>query len=487
MNTFVNAIGAAAMRPNLAKARTANGMSALASTANHLVDLFGSIGAMRGKNVIPAFEKAFRANPDVAVRIAQFARDVRGGSGERKLYRDILLWLEANEPNLLVESNLLDNTVNIGRFDDLLIFTNPMVKAKAFSIIASALMAENGLAAKWMPRKGPIAAELRTYLGMSPKMYRKTLVSLTNVVETAMCSGNWNEINFSHVPSVAMSKYMTAFHRNAPEHMQAYKDALVKGTPGVKVNSSAVYPHDVIAMLGGFADLSHGYGSLRNVKTQNIPVAQAMWDALPNFMNGANVIAVADNSGSMATNVGGSTTIRCGDVAASLAMYVADKSTGAFKDLSISFNDKAEFIQHKGDLVQRLTAVCKASWGSTNLHSVFNLVLNHALQNNVPESDMPKIILILSDMQFNADRAYDDSAQQMIRRKYEQAGYALPTIVYWNLNDSGNKPVRFNERGVALVSGFSPSVMKAILAANLDKFSPESIMLEAVMIDRYSW
>ena len=107
-------------------------MRAFATTSSALVDFFGSVGAMRGQNVIPAFEAAYAQDADLAIRIAQYARDIRGGAGERKIFRDILLWLEKNDPAILAESKLLDNTVEIGRFDDLLIFTNPAVKRKAF-------------------------------------------------------------------------------------------------------------------------------------------------------------------------------------------------------------------------------------------------------------------------------------------------------------------------------------------------------------------
>lgn len=490
MNAFTSAIRANAARPNLAIQRTDNGMRAFASTASATVDLFGSIGAMRGKNVVPAFEAAFNENPDVAVRIAQWARDIRGGSGERQLFRDILAYLERNHGDLLLTSNLLDNVANVGRFDDLLIFqADSAIEQKAFGIIAKALDAGNGLAAKWMPRKGEVAVRLRNYLGYSPKRYRKTLVGLTNVVETAMCSGNWNEINFSHVPSVAMSNYMTAFHKRAPEQFAAYKAALDRKDGTAKVNASAVYPYDIINMFGGARDLS-GYGGYGRYDRSGVyeynSVAEAMWEALPNYMNDANVISVVDNSSSMSASAGGGTT-SCATVAASLGLYTASKSKGAFKNLSISFNDNAKFIQHSGTLDKRLAQICSAAWGSTNLHSVFDLIMSHALTNRVPEADMPKIVLILSDMQFNSCTRHDDSSLQMIRRKYENAGYKMPTIVYWNLNDCGNKPVRFNESGVALVSGFSPAIMKSILSADIDKFSPEGIMLDAVMIDKYNW
>lgn len=482
MNTFVNTIGRPAAKPLVA--RTLNGMRARATTSNAALDLFGSIGASRGKNILPAFAAAFEQNRDLALRVAQWARDVRGGAGERQIYRDILLYLEAAEPRLLVESKLLDNLPELGRFDDLLIFTNPEVKYKAYSIVAKALDAGNGLAAKWMPRKGPIAIELRKVFGLSPKEYRKMLVGLTNVVEQTMCAKNWNEINFSHVPSVAMSRYMTAFHRNAPEVFEAYKAALGRNDGTAKVNAGAVYPYDIVKMLGGARDLS--YGSRYGENYSFNQVAQSMWDNLPDYMNDKNVLAVVDNSGSMQSQVG-DTSVTALDVAASLGMYTAQKSKGAFKDLSISFSDDAKFVQHAGTVEKRLEAVCSAKWGSTNLHSVFNLILNHASVYQVSAEDMPAMLVILSDMQFNSCVRFDDSAMQMIRRKYEDAGYEMPQVVFWNLMDYGNKPVKFDDNGFALVSGFSPALMKSLLAADIDKFTPESVMLKAVGKERYNW
>jgi len=490
MNIFASTIGSPFEARKPITARTTNGMRARTTTSNAAVDLFGSIGAMRGKDVIPAFAAAYAENKDYALRIAQWARDIRGGQGERQIYRDILKWLEKNDRQILLDSNLLDNVTNLGRFDDLLIFTDAEVKRKAYGIIAKALDAGNGLAAKWMPRKGPIAVELRNTFGLTPKQYRKILVELTNVVETQMCAKEWNEINFSHVPSVAMSRYLTAFHRNAPEAMEAYKAALTRNDGTAKVNASAVYPYDVTKILGGARDMSSGYGysyyGQGELDASKLPIAQAMWDALPDYMNDANVLAVCDNSGSMQAQVPGSQTSML-DVACSLTMYTAQKSKGAFKNLSINFSERAAFCQHSGSLLDRMKQVCSMPWGSTNLHSVYDLILNHARANNVPQEDMPKLIVIFSDMQFNADYRSDGTASDVMRRKYEDAGYETPIVVYWNLNEKGNKPVKFNDQGMALVSGFSPATMKAILAADTSKFSPKGIMLATIGSDRYNW
>ena len=177
MNAFVNAIANQS-------ARTENGMKARKSTANACVDLFFAIGASRGKNIIPQFTAAFVENDDLALRIAAWARDARGGAGEREVFRQILTHLETANPE--AAAKLLAKVPELGRFDDLLIFKTKPMKDKAYTLLGDALRARNGLAAKWTPRKGEVAAEIRKFFGMTPKQYRKTLVGMTNVVETAM-------------------------------------------------------------------------------------------------------------------------------------------------------------------------------------------------------------------------------------------------------------------------------------------------------------
>ena len=125
--------------------------------------------------------------------------------------------------------------------------------------------------------------------------------------------------------------------------------------------------------------------------------------------------------------------------------------------------------------------------GNTNLHKAFENILDLATTHKVPETDMPQMLLIMSDMQFDHCTTYDDSAIEMIRRKYETAGYKMPQVVFWNLNAGENVPVKSNEHGVALVSGFSPAIIKPLLSCQLEKFSPEGIMLETIMNDRYNY
>lgn len=462
MNSFVQAVQSVPV-----ESRTANGMKTFTSSKSALVDLFFTIGASRGKDLSKEFTRALMEDDTLALRLLAWARDVRGGAGEREVVRKILLSLEKNYPNHL--DRILPHLAEFGRWDDLLIFQTKEFKEKAFVLIGNALRERNGLAAKWMPRQGPLAAEIRAFFGMSPKFYRKSLVELTNVVETAMCANAWPEINYSHVPSLAAARYQKAFKKHDPAGYEAYKAKLLTGE--AKVNANAVYPYDVIKSR------SHGGDD---------KVIQAQWDALPRYIGDELVLPVCDVSGSMTTPVAGNKNLTCMDVCVSLGLYLADKNTGPFKDMFLTFSEKPKLQVLKGNLLDKLNQLQRADWGmSTNLHGAFEEILKYAVKGKVAAKDMPKYILVMSDMEFNYCARHDDSAMQMIERAYREAGYTVPNIVFWNLNArSGNVPVKHDKSGVALVSGFSPSIMKSILAA--EDMDPASVMLQTLNSPRYS-
>jgi hypothetical protein len=450
-------------------------MKARKSTTSATVDLFYKIGASRGKNITGEFTAAYVENADVALRIAQWARDVRGGAGERQLFRDLLVHLEKTDPDAALA--LLAKVPEVGRWDDIFVFSTPALKTAAYTMLGDALRAQNGLAAKWTPRKGKIAAEVRAFFGMSPKQYRKSLVGMTTVVETQMCANDWDNINFSHVPSVAARNYKKAFGRHTPLFAE-YVAKLVSGDKTVKVNANAIFPHDVLkGVIGSYR------AKLDKTETDHI-VAQ--WDALPNYVGDASIMPIVDVSGSMSCPAGKNTSVTCMDVSISLGLYLADKNKGVFKDTFLTFSDKPELVTLKGNIVQKVAQMSSSDWEmSTNLHAAMDKILSVAVKGSVPASDMPAMLLILSDMQFNQCAKHDDSAMEMIERKFEAAGYSMPQIVFWNLNSSDNVPVKADKSGAALVSGFSPSIMTSLLAADLEQFTPEGIMLKTVMVPRY--
>ncbi len=459
-------------------------MSALTGTGSKVVDLFYNIGASRGKDVVPAFNEAFEENANLALRVAQWVRDVRGGAGERDIFRKILANLVTNPSQYATALALLTKTPELGRWDDWwsVYGLNEGIDNFVVEYIVGELQKGNGLLAKWLPRQKELingkdlTKALRNRLGMSPKEYRKFLVANTNVVEQYMCSGNWSEINFSHLPSLAHSRYKKAFYKNAEESYKAYVEKLVKKDPTVKINAGAVYPYDVLKGL-----VSQRYS--KGYNATELAVITAQWEALPNYLEDNSVLALVDTSGSMSASVGAGT-VSCQDVAVSLGLYVADKLRGSFKDCFLTFSSNPVLQTLSGNIVEKVKKMSTAHWEmSTDLHKAFDLILKTAKNGNVLEEDMPKTLLIMSDMAFNGCVKFDDTAYEMISRKYDEAGYKIPNVVFWNLRATGNAPVNFEKKGVALVSGFSPSILKTVLSAK--SVTPADVMLETLMNPRY--
>lgn len=454
---------------------TANGAKTLPDSGNALVDLFSAIGSSRGKDLSRVFSSAFGGDEMsniLASRILLWARDIRGGAGERQTFRSLLPLLERYDSFLAM--CVAKKIPEVGRWDDLFYFQTPELVDYCNQLIADALFADNALCAKWMPRKGPNAIRLRNFMGLSPRDYRRMIVDLTYVVETKMCAKLWDGINYEHVPSVASSRYGKAFMRNDEHRYRKYLDAITKGE--AKVNASAIFPYDVIRGLG-----------------KNEKLGNAQWKALPDFLNGSNenLLCVVDTSGSMDRAVNGEgyytrNALTCMQVALSLGLYVSERSRGIFKDQFVTFSSVPTLQTVSGSLAQRLRQMQRAKWSmSTDFQAVFELVLGSAMQYNIPEKDMPTKILVFSDMEFNsADRGRTNF--QSIERRYAQAGYKRPDIVFWNLNSrEGNSPVKFDQNGTALVSGFSPSLMKSILSGN--SVTPFSMMMETIMSERYDF
>jgi hypothetical protein len=255
---------------------------------------------------------------------------------------------------------------------------------------------------------------------------------------------------------------------------------LVKGEAGVKINASAIFPYDVLKGRIGYRN---------SMSKQELDVIEAQWNSLPNYVGNANVLPMVDSSGSMTCPAGGYNSksgMTCLEVAISLGLYFADKNTGKFKDTFLTFSDNPKLVNLKGNINDKINQMNTGEVASTNLHKAFQLVLDVAKSNGVPQAEMPETIVIFSDMQFNQGVSRDESAMEMIERKYVEAGYTVPNVVFWNLNAAyGNTPVSFDKKGTALVSGFSPAVAGGIMGGNMDDFTPEAIMLKTVMKPRY--
>lgn len=440
--------------------RTENGAKAHKTVGNYCLDLFSKIGAARQvpDNITKMFYAAYGENPEVAIRILLWSRDIRGGAGERQTFKTILSTI----PHELL-LKLIPYVPVLGRWDDLDCLTG-LPRKVAFAYWASSV-SDDGLAAKWAPRQGKVAKELRSHLSLSEKDWRKLCVTNSSTVEQLMCAKKWDDIEFSHVPSVAFSRYRTAFFKHAPEKFPAFLESVKKGEK--KINASALFPHDVL----------RGTSIYNNILSLGV---QEQWNALPDFVGEGSFLPVCDVSGSMGTPVSGSVTAL--NVCVGMGLYLSERNKSAFKNIFATFSDKPKLQKLSGDLQTRFHALSDADWEmSTNVGAVFDLILAHAQKHNVSQEDMPQNVLIMSDMQFNeCDR--DGYPHDSIVKKFADAGYSAPTLVYWNLCAREGKQPATKDQAV-FVSGYSPSVVKQLFKG----LSSVDVMLETVMIDRYDW
>ena len=478
---------------------TENGATTLVSSTSHCVDLFATIGALRyadDNEIIIRFRRAFIENPDIAMKILFFARDVRGGLGERKVFRVILSWLCNNRPATVVKN--AGFIAEFGRFDDLLSLFYTPCEAVAIEIIKNQLQKdvenakkqkEISLLAKWLPSVNTSNAEtvklgkyIAKQLNMNEKEYRKTLARLRGylkIIENNLRTKDYT-FDYSEQPSKAMLKYSMAFMRNDNERYREFLNAVSSGE--VKFNTGTLYPYEIVCKCIDKLGYDENHNLCPVVSQEMRESLNVTWGALEDFTTDENAIAVVDTSGSMYTRDVPSPA----SVALSLGIYLAEKNKGDFKNHFITFSEKPQLIELKGEkFVDKLQYIMSfMEIANTNIEAVFNLILNAAVKNNIKQDEMPSKLYIISDMEFDscAENASLTNFQNA-KRKFEKAGYNLPEIVFWNVQSRNRQqPVTKNEQGVALVSGCTPRLFSMVLSG---EYTPEKFMLEAISNQRY--
>jgi len=462
MNTFITSLN------NISY--TDNGAVTHATSLNKCLDLFFIAGASRRmdeQSILKMFKEAYQENPVTAMLILFWARDCRGGAGERRFFQTIaraMLTKDDYIPNSYEVMDLLVHLVpEYGSWKDLLRIEDPNKDTLNLFHTAMTDVNSHSLAAKWFPRKGKWFVAMHKYLGITPKELRKLLVERTNVVESAMCSKQFGDIKYSAVPSVAMNKYRNAFWNRDAKRFTEFNIDVREGKESV--NADVLFPHQLFQALQ-----KNNYEYDINIENQ--------WQALPDYMNSSeNILPVCDVSGSMSGLPM--------DVSVSLGVYIAERNKGPFRDYFMTFSDTPELVELQGSTTcERMTNLKRAHWGfNTNLQRTFDLILERGHRDSVKPEDMPTKLLIISDMEF--DMACGNSTNlEIIRDKYASSGYTMPEIIFWNVNGrAGNLPAKSEDKGIGLVSGFSPAILKSILLGTVE--TPYQLMLRTLYTERY--
>lgn len=472
----------AGMKKELNYTTTENGAVAVKSTTNYIVDLFGQIGAMRTRTereIEEAFELAFKEDPLLATKMLFYARDIRGGLGERRTFKVLLKHLAKSHLDILLLN--LEHIAEYGRWDDLFVLFNTPAEKAMMTFIAKQLKEDMiaeypSLLAKWMPSENASSKESKAraicfikFMNVTPRQYRKTLSMLRkqiDIVERRISSNEWSSVDYSKLPSKAAMQYREAFMRHDQERYFDYLESLKSKKEDVKVNANTLFPYDIVKKViqdcewGSYRCKKEGtYKSLYN----------AQWEALPNYLeeDASDSICMVDTSGSMTCD--NMTPISS---AIALGIYAAQHNKGRFKNHFITFSNRPKLVELKADNLWDNICSIESIVENTNIHAAFKLILNTAVRENLSQEDLPSRITIISDMEFDqaADMGWDErkaakkreTLMQTIAKEYEEAGYKMPRLIFWNVCARNNQFPMTIENGIQFVSGHSPAIFEAI-------------------------
>ena len=473
---------------------TENGAVGYKTTGKAILDFNYKVSSYRNKSkeeIIKDFNKVWLDDKVLAMQFLFFIRDREEGLGERRLFRIIIKHLANTEPEMV--KKVIPVIAEYGRFDDLLeLFDTPLEK-ETLSLIKEQWeedihlmgIGENiSLLAKWLPSinasskvQKEKAKKIIKFFGIKEKDYRKCLSMLRehiDVTERKMCANKWDKIKYENVPSRANLNYNNAFLRHDEERRREFLSQVEKGKK--KINAGKLYPYDIV----------HKYMNTQYGLRPEDTTLEQLWKALPS-KEITNTLVVADGSGSMTCTIG-NTNVTALDVANSLAIYFAEHNKGQFKDKYITFSETPQFVEFEGctslhDKIRKALAYDEVA--NTNIKAVFDLILGTAKKYALSQDEMPANILIISDMEFDyaTDGEVNEKLFKIIGRQYSEAGYKLPRLVFWNVNSrTGTIPLKENELGIALVSGFSTNIAEMVMSNELD---PYKVLLEKLGTERY--
>ena len=453
--------------------RTQEGAKAYEHSLDHNLEFFSKAGSMfsnrqsfyprQEESVLKLFQMSWIADQEITFKLLLWLRDCRGGAGNRSATRDCLKWLAENDADWIRYN--MKWIPMVGRWDDLRSLFETPLEGQAAKLWADAIKTGDVLAAKWADRSD---RPIRSILEMKIGDFRRYLAKIRkqHIVENKMCNKQWKEINYNKIPSVAMARYNKAFYRNDEDRFKVFKEGLKTGK--TKVHASVLFPHDCV----------------RTAKNADKEIADAQFNELPDYLTdaGERILVISDTSASMGTKVSGS--VEAMDVSQGMALYCSARipKDSPFYKLFVAFESEGQFKNWRGKTFSEAVldrSIFNGAIGSTRIDRALDTILNKAVERDIPHELMPTTLLIVSDMQFSEGTRRSDTKVEHCLKKFDDAGYERPKIVYWNTAGYGGQQDTVKAKNVGMISGFSPSILKAVFGG--DDFSPRSIMLQALL------
>lgn len=308
----------------------------------------------------------------------------------------------------------------------------------------------------------PDASNRELYLRQVRELYRKQYASplrkALEVVERDIVAGTFGNIDYRHVPSMAMDRYTDLFIRKDEERFTQHIDNATDGTSAI--SGATLLPSMLVCKAFEIqSGLTSQKGKIGKAKAGALQqevqrkVVDGQWRTLVKSVSDAGAfqssIAVCDVSGSMTYPVfrDGSSPM---DSAIGLSLLIAAVNTGSMRGQIVTFSESPSFVSFNED--HGLDKLCSAvgyargmDWGmNTNFVRVFERLLHNAQLEKVPQAEMVKQVFVFSDMQFDSAMGPQSwsSSFDRIKSAYADAGYDMPKLIFWNLAGQTLPPPR---------------------------------------------
>lgn len=454
---------------------TLNGAYSNKSTLNAVVNLFSSAVSSNLQSKKDLIVKAMLENPINAIKTVLYIRDVRNGQGNKdilRVFHEVCASLESHVEFFDAYLKIIKHIPEFGSWND--VYTlysttkSQQVKDTIIKLVNENLHnKQDALCAKWFPMQSQFHKDYAKALELDLGQVRRYVTAIRRTTEQLMCRNEWSSINYDHVPSRTNKLCSAAFLKHDNARRSEYLAEATKENSTVSMKASTLYPHEITNMV-------------RKGQAQS---GNALWNSLPDYMEGSdkfNILPIIDVSGSMSCGVPG-TSCQAIDIAVGLGLYFSSHNQGDFKNAWLNFSTNPQFQLLRGNtLSEQIRNMNTRDWEmSTNLQAVFDLILSVDCK---PE-DMPKVLIIVSDMEFNCTNSTRTNFKA-IDDKYKAKGLTRPLIVFWRVNVVSTQfPVTVNDQGSILINGYSPGIMKLILSMGIEdltSITPESFMLKAI-------